>query len=273
MPERKRSGHRLYPVASVEQLRRVARLLGHGHRPGELLPLTTRELDKLLSLAEPSSLVSTLYSRSGEPGGEGLERSMAVMMRAAKDLDREALVGELRAYWIRMGPLEFLQHLAGPFMNAIGRAWKEQGLAVRHEHFAFACLTDFLREAREPYDHVARGPRVVAAMLPGDHHDGGLLMACAILAIRGCRILYLGADTPVDQIAAAAASGPADAVAVSISAAAPRARAAKDLALLREALPGRMPLWVGGSGSPDPPKGVEHFDNLAGFDARLATWI
>jgi DNA-binding transcriptional MerR regulator len=117
MPERKRSGHRLYPVASVEQLRRVARLLGHGHRPGELLPLTTRELDKLLSLAEPSSLVSTLYSRSGEPGGEGLERSMAVMMRAAKDLDREALVGELRAYWIRMGPLEFLQHLAGPFMT------------------------------------------------------------------------------------------------------------------------------------------------------------
>jgi len=273
MPERKPSGHRLYPSTSVERLRRVARLLSHGHRPGELLQLSTRELDRLLSLAEPPPRASGHSPNPADLVADGVEESLAAMLRASKELDRESLVREMRVNWIRLGPLRFLDELAGPFMLALGKAWREQGLDIRHEHFASACITGFLREIREPYDHAAKGPRVAAAMLPGDRHEGGLLMASALVAIRGCRILYLGPDTPVDQIAAAAVSGSVAAVAVSVSAAVPRSRAGNDLALLREALPSRMPLWVGGSGAPDPPPGVERFQTLAGFDARLSTWV
>jgi methanogenic corrinoid protein MtbC1 len=246
--------------------------LGRGYRPGEILQLSTRELDKLLSFVEPSAQAPAGRERLVEPAGEGVQRSVAVMLHAAMDLDRETLVRELRANWIRMGPLAFLQDLAGPFMIAVGTAWHERRLDIRHEHFASACLTGFLREVRESYDHAAKGPRVTAAMLSGDRHEGGLLMASALVAIRGCRLLYLGSDTPVDQIAAAASGGHADAVAISISAATPRARASKALAELRIALPNRMPLWVGGSGAPTPPKGVQRFESLAAFAAMLSTW-
>jgi len=46
--------------------------------------------------------------------------------------------------------------------------------------------------------------------------------------MRGYRVLYLGADTPIDQIAAAVTSDIA-AVALSISPALPRSRAAKGM--------------------------------------------
>jgi DNA-binding transcriptional MerR regulator/methylmalonyl-CoA mutase cobalamin-binding subunit len=269
MPVRKPSGHRLYPAAAVEHLRRVGRLLAHGHRPGEILGLSLRELDALLSISEPQEKRPTEVSEADAFGSERLGRSIEAALRAAANLDHESLVHELRANWIRLGPLRFLQDCAGPLMVAVGKAWENKTLEVRHEHFAFACVSDFLREVREPFDRQARGPRLAAAMLPGDTHEGGLLMASALFAHRGYRVVYLGAGMPVEQIAAAATSGNIEVVAISISSAMPRRRAATAVAQLRKLLPRRMPLWVGGSGAPAALEGVERFDSLDALDARL----
>jgi DNA-binding transcriptional MerR regulator/methylmalonyl-CoA mutase cobalamin-binding subunit len=269
MPVRKPSGHRLYPAAAVGQLRRVGRLLAQGHRPGEILGLSLRELDALLSLAEPAPVPAS-GTPAPEPETEGSPaRDIRELLRATAALDREGLMHELRASWVRLGPLPFLEGIAGAFMVEIGRAWHAKTLEVRHEHFASACLSDFLRGVREPYDHRARGPRVVAAMLPGEGHEGGLLIAAALMALRGYRVLYLGASTPIEQIAAAARAANAEAVAISVSAAMPRARSARAIARLRKALPARLALWVGGAGSPAVPRGVERFESLAALDARL----
>jgi methanogenic corrinoid protein MtbC1 len=269
MPVRKPSGHRLYPAASVEQLRRVGRLLAHGHRPAEILGLSLRELDALLSISEPHEKRPAKQSEASTFGGEQLGRSLEASLRAAADLDRESLVHELRANWIRLGPLRFLQDFAGPLMVAVGAAWENKTLEVRHEHFASACLSDFLREVREPFDEQARGPRVAAATLPGDTHDGGLLMACLLMAYRGYRVVYLGSNTPAEQIAAAATSGSSEIVAISVSSAMPRRRTADAVAQLRQLLPRRLPLWMGGAGAPGPLDGIERFDNLESFDSRL----
>jgi DNA-binding transcriptional MerR regulator len=189
MPVRKPSGHRVYPAASVEHLRRVGRLLIHGHRPGEILGLSTRELDALLSLSEPAPAPVTPPAGPVPAGEDSAARIIAKMLRATADLDRQALLHELRTGWVRLGPLRFLDQVAGAFMVEVGRGWHAGTLEVRHEHFASACLSDFLRAAREPYDQQARGPRVVAAMLPGEAHEGGLLIASTLMALRPPRAL------------------------------------------------------------------------------------
>jgi len=270
MPVRKPSGHRVYPATAVDHLRRVGRLLALGHRPAEILGLSARELDRLLSLSA-GALAPAEEPTAEAPGAGGpVAGSLDDLMRAARDLDREVLLRELRAGWARGGPLRFLEEVAGPFMTEIGRAWEADEIGVRHEHFASGCLSDFLRGVREPFDARARGPRTVAAMLPGDDHEGGLLMASLVLALRGRRVLYLGANTPLDQIATAARSGDAEAVVVSVSAAVTRARAGAALARLRRALPRRTTLWTGGAGAPAPMKGIERFASLSALDARLA---
>src|SRR6185503_8337769 len=208
-------------------LRKVALLLDRGHRPSEILPLMSSELDSLLALsgagAERIESPASVIARSADPQGVELDE----MMQAVRDLDRDALIGVLRRIWIRLGPLPFLQQCAANLMEEVGAAWQAGKLEIRHEHFATACLSGFLREVREPFDHQARGPLVIAAMLPGDGHEGGLLMASVILAMRSCRLLYLGLDTPVAEIETAARDRAARAVAISISVTAPRSQARK----------------------------------------------
>jgi methanogenic corrinoid protein MtbC1 len=50
------------------------------------------------------------------------------------------------------------------------------------------------------------GPLALLACAPGERHTLGLVCFGLVLAERGWRIAYLGADTPVDQIAAMSAS-------------------------------------------------------------------
>ena len=259
-PTRKPSGHRLYPVSLVVHLQKVALLLDRGHRPGEILPLAPEQLDSLLALPRTAS-------GAADPRGAELGE----MMEAVRQFDRDALIALLRRMLIRLGPLPFLHACATALMVEVGSAWHAGKLEIRHEHFATACLSDFLREMREPFDRQARGSLVVAALLPGDAHEGGLLMASVILAMRGCRLLYLGLNTPVEEIATAARDRSAGAVAISISATVPRGQAEKAVAGLREALPRRVALWVGGAGAPpSPPSGVERFETLEALDERLA---
>ena len=266
-PTRKPSGHRLYPAAFVERLRRVARLLAQGHRPADVLNLTVSQLDSLLSLNEPAVGGPPHGGATAFPEGE-VGRIQETLLQASIRFDRDSLMRELRAAWGRMGPLRFLEEISGPFMTRIGHEWEDGRIEIRHEHFASGCLSDFLREVRDPFDREAKGPRVAAALLSGDAHEGGLLMVSVLLAVRGYRVVYLGADTPTDQVAATIASGGAEAVVMSVSAAVPRARAEREAHQLRETLPKRVPLWVGGAGAPEI-AGMERFRTLTAFAARI----
>jgi len=269
VPVRKPSGHRLYSPGAVEQLRRVSRLLARGHRPGEVLRLSVTELDRLLAMHDGSAPATPRGAEPVAADRRWIEGRLQRMVRAMLDLDRSALLQELQAGWAQLGPLRCLEDLVGEFLVRVGRAWGADEVEVRHEHFAFACVTDFLRGVRERYAQQVSDPRVVATTLPGETHEGGLLMVSVLMAVRGYRVLYLGLDTPSDQVAEAAVAGGAEAVVVSVSAATPRARATRDLVALRHALPRRLPLWTGGAGAPPAIKGVERFSTLTELDERL----
>jgi methanogenic corrinoid protein MtbC1 len=266
---RKPSGHRLYPVSLVTQLRKVAQLLERGHRAGEILTLTSSELDPLLALVPTGATMTRRAERVAPASLVPGDHDMSEWVRAVKRLDRDALLGLLRERWTRLGPLEFLQACAGRLMAEVGAAWRAGTLEIRHEHFATACLAGFLREVREPFDRQAQGPLVITATLPRDIHEGGLLMSSVLLAVRGCRVLYLGTDVPMDQIAAAARERGARAVALSVSAAVTSRRASSGVTHLRALLPRSTALWVGGAGVPPPSRGVRCFTTLGALDEML----
>lgn len=267
---RKPSGHRLYPVSLVTRLRKVVTLLERGHRPGEVLVLTSSELDPLLALAPEGATESARANRTAPAGLAPGDSGVDELMRAAQQLDRASLLALLRERWTRLGPLEFLEECAGRLMIEIGAAWRAGSFEIRHEHFATACLAGFLREVREPFDRQARGALVITAMLPGDIHEGGVLMSSVLLAVRGCRVLNLGTDIPIEQLAAAARERSADAVALSVSSAVAPRRAASGVTKLRALLPRSTALWVGGGGAPKPSRGVRCFATLADWDRMLA---
>ena len=244
--ERKPSGHRVYALDTVARLRLISEALGRGHRAAEVVPAPESALESLLAAlprASSGSKVST--SGASSPASSGMEDQFP----AIRSFDAEQLKRSFQSDWARLGPLRFVQERAAPFLHAVGDAWSAGTLDVRHEHFASACLGDFLRTARIPMDDRATGPVIALATLPGEQHGMGLQMSAVVCAAAGWRALMLGTDTPVAQIAALAREAPIAAVA--ISCAAPRRRqTAEQLRTLRRRLPRNVSLLVGGSGAP-----------------------
>ncbi|MFN8589372.1 MAG: MerR family transcriptional regulator [Candidatus Eisenbacteria bacterium] len=272
---RKPSGHRVYDAQAVELVRRVARLLALGHRPADLFGKTLGELDGMLEVAgarlDPLP-VAAKRAPAATRRSAGFDRDATLdrLELAAREMDRAAIARELREAWARCEVTEFLGGVVGAFLARLGERWEAGTFGVAHEHFASAAVFDTLRELRAPLEASARGPRAALAALPGELHEGGLHLAATLLAVRGWRVTWLGANTPVDAIAAAARVRGTSAVLVSTSAAADPARVKRTLGKLRESLPRRMPLWLGGGGAPAPPEGIERFTSLTELDARLA---
>jgi methanogenic corrinoid protein MtbC1 len=166
--------------------------------------------------------------------------------------------------------LRFVQERAAPLLEAVGDAWSSGDLDVRHEHFASACLGDFLRSVRMPLDDRATGEVVALATFPGELHGLGLQMSAVVFAAAGWRPLVLGVNTPIDQIVALTREAPIAAVAVSC--AAPRRRkTVEQLRTLRRRLPRGIKLLVGGSGAPSsaPRSGIDVIPDLFTLDRWL----
>lgn len=268
--ERKPSGHRVYALSTVPRLRRIAQAIDRGHRAAEVLPASESAIEALLATLPETPAESARPSRSTLPASPDSLVDADDLLTAVGAFDAERLKRAFQSDWARLGPLEFLEQRAAPFLRAVGEAWADGSLDVRHEHFASSVLGDFLRAVRLPLDDRATGPLVALATLPGELHGLGLQMSALVFALAGWRTVVLGVDTPVEQIAALAREAPIAAVA--LSCVQPRGRsAAAAIRALRQRLPRRVPLILGGAGAPPAARqaGVEHLSDLADLDRWL----
>jgi methanogenic corrinoid protein MtbC1 len=266
---RKPSGHRVYSLATVPRLRLIAQALGRGHRAAEVVAASEGALEALLA-ALPRDAERRPSHRATLPPSLIAPADPADLFDALRTFDGERLKRAFQMDWVRLGPLEFLEQRAAPFLIAVGNAWSKGSLDVRHEHFASACLGDFLRAVRIPLEDRASGPIAALATLPGELHGLGLQMSALVCALAGWQPLMLGVNTPVPQIAALAREAPIAAVA--LSCAPPRRRhTAAALRMLRRRLPRRIALLVGGSGAPvvTPRSGIQVLPDLSALERWL----
>jgi methanogenic corrinoid protein MtbC1 len=156
-----------------------------------------------------------------------------------------------------------------PFLRDLGERWERAEITVAQEHFASSVLRGRLLGLSRGWDR-GIGPRVLLSCAPGERHDLGLIVFGLALRARGFRILYLGADTPIDSVTRAARAAGADIVVVSSVSAArfnESADALRDLAAER-------PVYLGGAGATairsdlptltgDPVEEAERFASIA----------
>lgn len=260
VPERKPSGHRLYPLSSVARLRRISEALTRGHRAGEVVAASDAELAALLRSTEGGAGPAAAALLPSFDQDEALH--------VIRQFDAARLTRILLGEWARTSPVDFLEARIAPLVRQVGDAWAAGSLEIRHEHFFSERLGDLLRSLRLPFEERARGPLVVFASLPGEGHGLGLQMAALVAAWTGCRILFLGLETPPAEIVGLARDLDARAVALSVSAASRGARSAAQVRALRSKLPKGIPLLVGGDGAPEPRPGIETMHDLR----RLEAW-
>jgi len=267
VPERKPSGHRVYSLSSIPRLRRIAEALSRGYRAGDVVGAPE---DALAGLLEASaSSVRQPSSRSAAFSGSAPD-----LLRIIESFDADALTRTLLQDWTRLGPLEFVQTRIAPALREVGEAWKAGRLEIRHEHFFSEKVGDLLRSLRLPFEARATGPLVVCSSLPGEPHALGLQMASLILAVAGCRILYLGTEVPGAQVASLVKDLNARAVALSVSEASRGPGMSAQITGVRRMLPRRIDLLIGGDGAPRSRPGIEIIQDLGDLDVwarHLAT--
>jgi MerR family transcriptional regulator, light-induced transcriptional regulator len=263
VPERKPSGHRVYPLAAVPRLRRIAQALSLGHRAGQVVPASDEALASLLESSSERASPALPSSSAALAAPEDVDG----LLRLVRAFDGERLTRALVSDWARMGPVELLETRVAPLVRAVGGAWERDELEIRHEHFLSERLGDLLRSLRMPFEERATGPLVVFSTLPGEAHGIGLQMSALVLAATGCRVLYLGTEVPTAQVAALARDLGARAVAISVSEASRGSASAAALRKLRETLPRRVLLVVGGDGAPASRPGIEAVPGLRELDS------
>jgi methanogenic corrinoid protein MtbC1 len=257
-PTRDDYGHRVYNVDVMEHVRLVDAAIKAGHRASSAVALDLETLKERFgdSAGQESASVAIAIAD---------HQAIQIWLDATMNYDGETLEGLFRRDWTTLGGLEFLKKRVHPFLVELGLAWTERRLEIGHEHFASERLRDFLTTLWRPLSDRSAGPRVVCATLPGETHSLGLQMAAMTLSIVGCRVMYLGTDTPLQDLVDAAMAHQSAAVCVSVSVAANRFTTVNDLSKLREALPSNIALITGGAGARPGIPGVDVFRDLDGL--------
>jgi len=96
-----------------------------------------------------------------------------------------------------------LRELVLPLLREIDEQWESGELEVANEHFASNVVRERLL-ALARYWSRGTGPLAILACAPRERHDIGLIAFGLVLRSHGWRILFLGANTPVETLAKAA---------------------------------------------------------------------
>lgn len=257
-PERTDAGHRRYRPAVIDRLRLTARALDAGHRPSDVVGLSTEALEDLL--ADVGDASTTEREPSAEPPSEDW---LFDWLEAVAALDDDALERHFRSAWNEVGAIAFLQRRAAPFLRSLGNAWARDQLSVAHEHHGSEKLRQFLSDQWRPMTGGSAGPTVVLATPEDELHAVGLHMIAVVFGLANWDLTFIGPNTPADDVVEAAAHTDPAAVGISIAASYDDRRARESLAAIRDGLPPMIDLLAGGEGVPADVDGILHIDDLS----------
>ena len=224
-PIRTEGGFRLYTVEDEERVARMRRALDDG-----------------LSAAEAAR-----RALAQAPPVEGLlDDARRRLFLAVRNYDETTVHTVLDEALAGFALETVLSELILPALREIGDEWERGELEVGQEHFASNIVRERLLGLARLWGR-GSGPLAILACPPGERHDIGLIAFGLLLRSHGWRILFLGADTPLETLERTVATNPSRLVVVASMDSA-RLEAERD-ALLR--LARSAPLVLSGAGSSD----------------------
>lgn len=242
-PVRTEGGHRVYTRADIDNVHRILAMVESGVAIG-------RVRDAL-------SAGGAVPARAVDKGPwSDFRRRMIAAISQFDEKRLEDLYNEL----LSLHPLERVtREVLLPLLAELGERWRKQVGGIAEEHFFGVYLRNKLGARFHHRHRIAGGSKLLAACLPGEQHEIGLLLFALAAHEHGFRTVLLGADMPLAELGYAARRSQADAIVLSGS-----IEPAPDLLeseLPKLVLDAGVPVFVGGLTS------VRHRDALVAAGA------
>ena len=273
-PMRTATGRRLYSDSDIERLRLLRQATLSGRRVGDVAQLPTSALTDLVREDE-RELQRVPTTNGGGPSPKQRAETLEEAMAAVHDLDAPRLEEILTRSLMVHGAGEFIERVAAPLLHRIGLDWEEGRLGPYIEHAAITVIRQVVGRTLIWRTKQDDAPVLVAGTPAGQRHEIGALLAASAALSEGWSVVYLGPDLPAAEIARAAEQAGAAVVALSVVHPADDSALGRELRRLRELLPARVGIVVGGAAAPSYERALKRIDaeivpDIATFRTVLA---
>ena len=227
-PSRTESGHRLYSDKDIEQIRLILGLLDEGvaiSRVKEALKISSTEIH-----ADSENL--SFWNKYQDE-----------MLRGVHIFD----VGLLDATYhevLSLYPVDVVtKKLLLPLLEKLGQRWMNISTGVAEEHFFSSFLRNRLGARFHHRNKLSTGSLLVTACVEGEQHEFGLLLFSLSAHSLGYRLILLGANTPILQLAEVVHRSNSDGIVLSVTIEPENPRFINELKKLVDDT--HVPVWVG----------------------------
>jgi len=231
-PVRKESGHRLYTRRHIDQINRITSLTASGLR---------------ISQIRPEMLETDPFEADDDSAADHWKQYLNGMISAIVSFDEERLE-EIYNEALSLHPIGMVTtRLLTPLLMELGLRWETQQASVAEEHFFAFYLRNKLGARFHHRSQGKSGSRLLLAGLPNEYHEIALLLFALAAVESGYRVLILGANMPMDELASVAEKKNCRAIILSGAIEASERTLNRDLPeLVRNA---SVPVFVGGLSS------------------------
>ena len=186
-PQRSPGGFRLYDDEDVACIRKMKSLTDAGLSASD---------------AARHVMAAAVGSTLAQPGSPPLDAIRSQLGAAFRSFDEAALEAAIDSTFSTLDLDTATVEVFLPALRALGDDWSLGRVSVAQEHFALNVLRGRLLALARGWDS-GLGPRALLACPPGEYHDVSLVLFGIAMHRRGWRITFLGANTPLDDIASA----------------------------------------------------------------------
>jgi len=199
-PERSEGRYRMYSQQDVDIIRRVTALI-----------------DKGIAISQAAVMVQQAAEDVVVEQESPWAKHINGLLDAIARLDELALEA---AYHKALAEYPFdaiLRQVILPLLRKLGERWASGEGAVAEEHFFSVYLRNQLGAQFHHLRAQSNGIRLLAACLPGEHHESGLLIFALAAQMLGYRVTVLGANMPVEELVTVARQTQAKGIVLSAS--------------------------------------------------------
>jgi methanogenic corrinoid protein MtbC1 len=246
-PSRTETNRRLYSAEDIQKLKLLNDAVQRGHNIGGVAKLPINELQAILASKPVTSISKEDFSNVTFTDFDSVIDNC---IEAIKDYNAKRLETYLLKASSKMSQPQLIEKLIVPLIYKVGDLWHEGYLRVANEHLASAVIRSFLSNLIERQTSSENAPVIISATPRGQEHELGAMIAGVVAASAGWKVVYLGPNLPVEEIAAAADILHAKVVALSIVYPSDDLQLKKDLLNLKQMLPENIYLIVGGRAAP-----------------------